>query len=133
VKVETTVFAGLGLFLAPIGVLYGVVTRWHEMVGVTGLLLSTGLCALITMYLWVTGRRIDPRPEDNPLGEIAEGAGELGHFAPYSWWPLWAGLAAACLFAGLAVGWWLMIIGVGLVGAATVGWVFEFYRGEHAH
>ncbi len=132
-SVEIRVFAALGLFLAPIGIIYGVVTSWHEMVGVVGLLLSTGLCALITAYLAVTARRIDPRPEDNPLGEIAEGAGELGHFAPYSWWPLAGGMAAACLFAGLAVGWWLFLIGVGLSGAATVGWAFEYYRGEHAH
>jgi hypothetical protein len=133
VKVEVRVFAALGLFLAPVAVIYGVVTNWHEWVGVVALGLSVGLAAMITAYLWVTSRRIDERPEDNPLGEIAEGAGELGHFAPYSWWPLAGGLAAACLFAGLAVGWWLFMIGVGLSGVATVGWVFEFYRGEHAH
>jgi hypothetical protein len=131
-KVEIRVFSALGLFLAPITVLYGVITDWKEWVGVVGLALSAGLCAMITVYLWVTAHRIDARPEDNPRGEVAEGAGELGHFAPYSWWPLWAGLAAACLFAGLAVGWWLFFIGIGLAGGAAVGWVFEFYRGEHA-
>jgi hypothetical protein len=133
VKVEIRVFSALGLFLAPIAVLYGVITEWHEWVGVAGLGLSAGFCALLTSFLWVSSRRIDARPEDNPQGEIAEGAGELGHFAPYSWWPLWSGMAAACLFAGLAVGWWLFFIGVAVAGIATVGWVYEFYRGGYTH
>jgi hypothetical protein len=123
----------MGLFLAPVTMVYGYVTNWQEWVGVVGLFLSVGLCAMISAFLWVTSRRIDERPEDNPHAEVVDGAGELGHFAPYSWWPLAGGLAAACLFAGLAVGWWLTFIGVGITGVAAVGWVFEFYRGEHAH
>jgi hypothetical protein len=134
VKVEIRVFSAMGLFLAPVTVVYGVVTNWKEWVGVVALALSVGLCAMITAYLWVTSRRIDARPEDNPRAEVADGAGELGHFAPYSWWPFWGGLAAAGAFAGLAVGgWWLLLISFGLAGVAVVGWVFEFYRGEHAH
>ena len=45
--------------------------------------------------------------------------------------PLAAG--AAFIFAGLAVGWWMVYIGLGVGSLALVGWVFEFYRGEHAH
>jgi len=134
VKVEIRVFSAIALFLAPVMVVYGVVTSWKEWVGVVGLALSVAMCALITAYLWVTSRRIDERPEDNPHGEIADGAGELGQFPPYSWWPFWAGLAAAGLFAGLAVGgWWLFLISAGLAGVALVGWVFEYYRGDYAH
>ena len=35
----------------------------------------------------------EPRPEDRMDGEIADGAGELGFFPPYSWWPLWCAAA----------------------------------------
>ena len=41
-----------------------------------------------------------PRHQDGPAsrgpkeGEIADGAGELGFFPPYSWWPLWCGARA---------------------------------------
>ena len=38
---------------------------------------------------------MDPRPEDRKDGEIADGAGELGFFPPYSWWPLWCALTLA--------------------------------------
>ena len=38
-----------------------------------------------------------------------------------------------CVF-GIAIGaWWLFIIGVGLGALALCGWIFEYYRGEHAH
>ena len=34
---------------------------------------------------------------------------------------------------GVVIGWWLFIIGVG-IGVVTVsGWIFEYYRGVHAH
>ena len=36
-------------------------------------------------------------------------------------------------FTGLAVGWWLVGIAAVFGGIALVGWVYEFYRGEHAH
>ena len=55
---------------------------------------------------------MDPRPEDRKDGEIADGAGELGFFPPYSWWPLWCALALGVIVYGTAMGaWWLVIIG----------------------
>ena len=132
-KVETRLF-GLGaLFFALVGVSYGVVTSWRESVGAAALLLTAGLSGLIALYLGYVGRHIDPRPEDDPYGSVAHGAGELGTFAPYSWWPLPLALSAALVFAGLAAGFWLCFVGAALGVVSLVGWVFEFYRGEHAH
>ena len=55
---------------------------------------------------------MDPRPEDRKDGEIADGAGELGFFPPYSWWPLWCAMALGTMVFGTAMGaWWLLIIG----------------------
>ena len=65
--------------------------------------------------------------------EIHEGAGEQGHFSPWSWWPLVLGLACAAGFLGLAVGWWIVFIAVGLAIVALIGWVYEYSRGDHAH
>jgi Cytochrome c oxidase subunit IV len=91
------------------------------------------LALLVSFYLGVTGRRMDPRPEDRKEAEIVEGAGELGFFPPYSWWPLWCGLTLAVCVLGVVFGWWLFIIGVA-VGIVTLsGFIFEYYRGEHAH
>ena len=78
---------------------------------------------------------MDPRPEDRKDAEIADGAGELGFFPPYSWWPLWCGAdPGRRASSAIAVGaWWLFIIGAVLGALALLGWIFEYYRGEHAH
>lgn len=132
-KVETWLFTSGVIFFTPIAIVYGFITDWQEPVGVVGVMLTAGLALMIGLYLAVTGRRIDPRPEDDPHAQIAEGAGELGVFAPYSWWPLPLGAAGAVIFTGLAVGWWLSVIGLAFGALALVGWVFEYYRGQHAH
>jgi hypothetical protein len=72
------------------------------------------------------------RPEYNLHGEIAEQAGDYGFFSPHSWWPLWLGMSAAVLFLGVAIGWWLFIIAAPFAAVATVGWTFEYFRGENA-
>ena len=132
-KIESGIFlGGAPLFLA-FAIAYGLVTGWNEPVGASALFLTSGLAIMIGAYLFYTARHIDARPEDNPYGEIAEGAGELGEFAPHSWWPLVTAGSAAILFAGVAIGWWLMLIGAAAAAIGVVGWVFEFYRGEHAH
>jgi len=102
--------------------------------GTSALAMTTLLAAMVTLYLGLHARRMDARPEDRKEGEIAEGAGELGFFPPYSWWPLWCALALGTIVFALAMtAWWLFIIGV-VVGAVTLsGLVFEYYRGEHAH
>ena len=132
-KVETWLFGAGAFFFAPVGVVYGFVTRWKEPLGPTGLFLTAGLALMIATYFWITSRRIDARPEDDPHGEIAQGAGEMGTFPPYSWTPLWLGMAVTLVFAGIAVGAWLFLIGIVAAALATVLWVYEYYRGEHAH
>jgi hypothetical protein len=133
VKVETWLFGAGAFFFTPIAIVYGFITSWKEPLGVTALLLTGSLGLLIGSYFWVTSRRIDPRPEDNPNGEVSMGAGDQGLFAPFSYWPLALALGCAVVFAGLAIGWWLMFIGLGVTAVALIGWVFEFYLGDHAH
>ena len=55
--------------------------------------MTTLLTLMISLYLGFHAARMDPRPEDRKDGEIADGAGELGFFPPYSWWPLWCAMA----------------------------------------
>ena len=132
-KIEYTLFGTGVFFFTPLAIVYGIATSWHEPVGAACLFLTAGLALLIGLFFWITSRRIDPRPEDDGNADISEGAGEQGVFAPFSWWPLPLGVSAAFAFAGLAVGWWLVGIAAALGAISLVGWVFEFYRGEHAH
>ncbi|MCW2892289.1 MAG: hypothetical protein QOG28_3927 [Trebonia sp.] len=130
-KVEGWLFLGCGVFLAGGDVIYWYTS--YEPTGTTALALAVALCLLIGFYLLFTGRRLPMRPEDDNEGEIAAGTGEIGFFSPHSWWPLWVALAAAVTAVGLAVGWWLVLIGFVAMMFATYGFVFEYYRGHFKH
>jgi hypothetical protein len=132
VKVESLIFGIIAFFCVAAAVVYGFWAK--EPIGTTALVLSAGLTGLIGGFFWFVSRRIDARPEDRKDAEIADGAGELGFFPPYSWWPLWCALTLAVMVFGLAAGaWWMFIIGGVLGAVALSGLVFEYYRGEHAH
>jgi hypothetical protein len=130
-KVEGWLFLGCGVFLAGGDVVYWYVS--YEPTGTTALALSVALCLLIGFYLLFTGRRLPMRPEDDSEAEVAAGTGEIGFFSPHSWWPFWVALAAAVTAVGLAIGWWLVLIGFVSMMFAAVGFVFEYYRGPFSH
>jgi hypothetical protein len=130
VKVEGWLFAAGFFFFAIAAVIYGVLAE--EPVGTVALAFTAGLAFLVGYYLLLTARRIDPRPEDSKTAEIVDGAGELGFYSPHSWWPLAVAGSAATTFLGVAIGWWLFIIGAGAAVLAVIGLVFEYYRGEPA-
>ncbi|QNF95434.1 MULTISPECIES: cytochrome c oxidase subunit 4 [Janibacter] len=132
-KSEIQLFAVVGAFFAVVAVGYGIVTDWVEPVGWVTLFLSAGLGFMIAFFLWNTARKLPFRPDDDEDGEIEQAEGPYGTFAPYSWWPLWLSLAGSLVFLGVAVGLWVSAFGA-LVGVwALCGWVFEYYKGEHAH
>jgi hypothetical protein len=130
-RVEGWLFLGCGVFLAGADIVYWYVSK--EPTGTTALALSVGLALLIGFYVLFTGRRLPRRPEDDNEGEIAEGTGEIGFFSPHSWWPFWLGLSAAVAFLGIAIGWWLALIGMAAVLFTSIGFVFEYYRGHFSH
>lgn len=130
-KVEAYLFSLVALFLFVAAVVYGV---WSgEPVGITALILSGAFCGLIGSYFWFIARRIDARPEDRGDADIAEGAGELGFFSPYSYWPFGMGLAAFVMAIGTAFWlWWLMVIGGAAILLTVGGLLFEYYIGQNA-
>ena len=130
-KVEGYLFVGCAAFFAAADVVYWYFSK--DPTGTTALALAVGLAFLTGFYILFTGRRLPPRPEDNPQAEISEGTGELGFFSPHSWWPLITGLSAAVAALGAAVGWWLFLIGMLFVLLSAIGFVFEYYRGSYAH
>jgi hypothetical protein len=131
VKVEGWLFLGSGIFFAGTDIVYWYTSK--DPTGTTALALAVGLALLIGFYVLFTGRRLPLRPEDNNAGEIAQGTGEIGFFSPKSWWPLFLGLSAATLAIGVAIGWWLFLIGLLATVFATIGFVFEYYRGHFSH
>lgn len=142
-KVETWIFGVTTVFLVLVSPAYWFITdadtqcgeaSCADWTGTSALVMTTLLCAMVTMYLGFHARKMDARPEDLQDAEIADGAGELGFFPPYSWWPLWCAATLGIMVFALAVlAWWLFIIGIVLGALAVSGWIFEYYRGDYAH
>jgi cytochrome c oxidase subunit IV len=130
-RVEGWLFLGCAIFFGVADIFYWNLS--HDPTGGTALALAVGLAFLTGFYVLFTGRRLPQRPEDNPDGDIEEGTGELGFFSPHSWWPLFVGLAAALAAVGVAIGWWLFLVGALCLVLAVIGFVFEYYRGHFAH
>lgn len=134
-KTESRIFIGIAGFLLAAAGLYAWWT-WYtlgnlEWIGAIALLLSATLSGLVGWYFWVVSRRIDPRPEDRPEAEIAEGAGEVGFFSPGSYFPF--GIALAATLAGIGVVfwmWWMIAAGVISIILATSGMLYEYYTGS---
>jgi hypothetical protein len=132
VKVEAWIFAITTAFFVVVSPAYWLIAG--DWTGTSALVMTTLLAAMVTLYLGFHAAKMEPRPEDRKDAEISDGAGELGFFPPYSWWPLWCAASLGVIVYGVAIGaWWLVIIGFGLGAVALAGWVFEYYRGEHAH
>jgi hypothetical protein len=130
-KFEGALFIGCAIFFGVVDIIYWYYSK--DPTGTTALALAVGLAFLTGFYLLFTGRRLPLRPDDNPDGEIEEGTGELGFFSPHSWWPLYVGLSAGIAALGVAIGWWLFLIGLLAIFLTVIGFVFEYYRGVWAH
>jgi len=126
-KTNYRLFVGLAVFYAIMTFVYYYVGG--EPLGISCLLLSSLLAAMVGYYVWFTNRRIGTTlPEDNPQGEIADSAGELGFYSPHSWWPLPVALSACTLGLGLLIGWWLSLIGLGALMISVIGMVTEYEK-----
>jgi Cytochrome c oxidase subunit IV len=131
-RAEAWIFGSCTIFFLLVTPAYWLITE--DPTGTAALVMTTLLAMLVAFYLGFHASRMEPRPEDRIDAEIADGAGELGFFPPYSWWPLWCALTLAVMVYAVALGlWWLFIIGTVLGALALSGLVFEYYRGEHAH
>ena len=131
-KAEAWIFVVCTVFFLLVTPAYWLIAK--DPTGTSALTMTFLLSALVTFYLGFHASRMEPRPEDRKDAEIADGAGELGFFPPYSWWPLWCAATLGLIVFGTAMAaWWLLIIGFGLGAIALCGWIYEYYIGEHAH
>ena len=127
-KIEGYLFAFLAAFLFAVGAFYLI---WSgDWTGGTAMLFGGGLGTITGTYLLFTASRMEPRPEDRLDAEVDEGAGELGFFPPYSWWPLFLAMGASVVTLGAIFGIWLLLIGAGLTFVALTGFVLEYYVNE---
>ena len=134
-KSEWRLFGVLAAFIFVAAAVYGWWTNHEgtdvEWIGLIGLILCGLLLTMCASAIWLISRRIEPRPEDRPDAEIADGAGEMGFFSPGSYWPFAIALAAVAASLGLAFAqWWLVAVGILAVLFTTSGLLFEYYTGS---
>ncbi len=104
-----------------------------EWVGTIALLFSALMAVMVGFYLGrVQKAQGGVLPEDRLNADIDDGDPELGEFSPWSWWPMVLAGSASIFMIGLAVGHFLLPIGVAVFAIAIVGWVYEYYRGYFA-
>jgi hypothetical protein len=138
VKANANLFWIIAVFFGLTAVVYMVWTFLDsgtsvEWVGSVALSLSAILGGFIAFYIGrVHAAQGGELPEDRLDGNIDDGDPELGFFSPWSWWPILLAAAAALLFLGLAIGFWISIAAVAFGLVALVGWVYEYYRGLFA-
>ena len=137
--IEARLFEILTVFFVVAAIVYGVLTALFqyggiEWAGTTALVLTAALSLLTGTFFRFVARRLDTRPEDYEDAEISDGAGELGFYAPHSWWPILIALSFSTAAVGAAL-WlpWLIAAGVVFVIAAVCGLVFEYYIGPEKH
>lgn len=124
-KVEGLVFSVFTVFLSITAVVYWFTSK--DPTGTAALAISSGLGLLVGGYCLVTAKRLGPRPSDLPDAEVADGAGEVGHFSPGSYWPFFISVSVFLALLGFIFGIWLALIGIIATIATVMGLVFEHY------
>ena len=124
-KVEGLVFSVFTSFLGVTAIVYWYTSK--DPTGTAALAISAGLGLLIGGYLLVTAKRLGPRPSDLPDAEVADGAGDVGHFSPGSYWPFFISLFTAVALVGAIVGIWLALLGAIATFATLMGLMFEHF------
>ena len=138
-RANVNMFWILAAFFGLAAIVYGTwsaiddVDPGMEWAGTVALSLTTVLSAFIAFYLGRVHKAQGAElPEDRIDANIDDGDAELGFFSPWSWWPIMLGGSLALFMLGLAVGFWICFIAVGILAISIVGWVYEYYRGLFA-
>jgi Cytochrome c oxidase subunit IV len=138
-RIEARLFEFIFVFFTLTAILYGGLTAAYanggvEWAGTTALAMTGGLALITATFFRFVARRLETRPEDYEGAEISDGAGELGFYAPHSWWPILVALAGSAAAVGIAL-WlpWLIVAGVAAILATAAGLVFEYYIGPEKH
>src|SRR6185503_8823234 len=131
-RIEARIFELLTVFFIIVAIIYAIFTGLSrtgvEWAGLTALVLTAGLALIIGTYFRFVARRLDLRPEDYEEAEIADGAGDLGFFSPFSFWPIALAASATLTATGLAyVEPWFVLLGVLCVLFSVGGLVFEYH------
>jgi hypothetical protein len=130
-KLEGRLFVYACVFYWLIGIIYAFWAR--EPTGIALFFFLGALGFLPAVFMLHTARKVYPRPEDDPDADITDADTDYGFYSPHSWWPMPLAASAALISFGFAVAAWIVVVGVVALFLSLVGFMFEYYRGDHAH
>jgi hypothetical protein len=123
VKTEAWLFTGTAVFFLAVATVYGVLAQ--DPAGLSALVVSFLMAALISLFLWRQYSRTGHRPEDRPGVPVRETAGRRFLFPePHSYAPVVTAAGAVLLGLGVAKGLWIFLIGCGVLVPGVFGFVF---------
>lgn len=136
-KANVAILWIIGVFFLLAGAVYSywsiLDTGEIEWVGTVALSLTGVMSVFIAVYMWWSVMRPvrgHVYPEDREDADIDDGDPELGHYSPWSWWPVSLAGGASIFVMGIAISTFLLPIGLALTVVALIGWVYEYYRGN---
>lgn len=135
-KTNVVLYAILSVFFLAFSIIYPVwvssVKGELEWVGTIALPFTLAMYLLLGGFLYLNLRRKSGGvlPEDRNDADIDDGDSEMGYYAPWSWWPFFAGAVGGVLMLGMSVGIWVALFGLGAVIITFLGWFYEPVRGN---
>ncbi len=122
--IQARIFAGLGVFLTGLSILYGFLT--YEWAGTTMLALTSGL--MFTIGAYVGWKKPAPGTSVDDAEPGHGGAAAEPWFPAASVWPFAVGLALVLVGNGLLLGTWLLLPAAALLAFALGGFVIQARR-----
>ncbi len=112
-KIETWLWTGVAVFYLVLGAVYTAVS--DDPVGSSILLIASGFGGLMAGWTWDWSRRHGPRPEDLPDATTADALGSVGVYPTSSLRPFALAVGATALMAGIPLGSWMSMGGIGII------------------
>lgn len=123
-------------FLGAVYIVWNIVAEGRiEWSGTTPLVLSAGLSGMIAFYLGLVRKNQGGELHmDSEESDIDDEDPEVGHFSPWTWWPIILAIGPSLFLIGLTLNgnFFLTFFSIPVIIIGVIGWVYEYYRGLHA-
>ena len=112
-RIETLLWAGVTVYFAAIAGIYAAVGG--DSAGVVVLVVAAAFGGLVAGWSWRWSHDHDPRPSDLPGADTVDELGVAGVFPAASLRPIGIAGGFTVAMIGLALGSWMVVIGVALL------------------
>jgi hypothetical protein len=118
VRLEAILWTGVTVYFTAIGLIYWLVSV--DPVGVTVLLMATGLGGLVAGWTWDWSRRHDDRIVDRADTDASDRTGIVGVDPTASLRPVALAVGVTAVFVGIPLGSWMSMGGLAIVASQVL-------------